>query len=207
MLMRSSSLPLPGYVSLATIQPLVYILILNAAWASVLVVMLFFAFFFSTPQIRRTPLFVMNVVAVVSGVVAGFVQVDRMAISILSSQRPANSVIHRVPPAFFMVLPIYIDCILAVRLYAQHLEHDPSVWEAFVAMWHETPCLKIEWLAGLVDNCWTSVWFLLRLNRDVMKKNSSSDPVATNVSVIICYKGSIFSGSEISKLNTWKTSS
>ncbi|KAH8818813.1 hypothetical protein DL96DRAFT_1750092 [Flagelloscypha sp. PMI_526] len=215
----NSSLPPPlqGYARLAAIQPLVYVLVLNAAWASVLVAMFFFMIILSTPQMRRTPLFIMNVIAVVFGTVAGFVQVDRMADSILSSTRPANSVLQRVPFAFFMVLPIYIDCILAVRLYvvyprsmtpsrrlllifipvvalkvfraingvyflvrySQHLDRDPSVWEAFVAVWHETPCFKIEWLAGLVDNCWTSTWFLMRLDRDVMKRSSSSDFIAT----------------------------
>ncbi|KAH8818814.1 hypothetical protein DL96DRAFT_372211 [Flagelloscypha sp. PMI_526] len=253
--------PLPGYASLADIQPLVYVLVLNAAWASVLLAMFFFVIILSTPQIRQTPLFIMNVVAVVFGIVVGFVQVDRMADCILTSEPPANSILQRIPFASFMILPIYIDCILAARLYvvyprsmtpsrrlilifipvvalkvfrslngvyflvrySQQLDRDPSVWEAFVEVWYETPCFKIEWLAGLADNCWSSTWFLMRLHHDVMKKGSSSEFIATAgslrrvsnqlqklfylalssfvfpcilniVSVIICFKGSIFSG-------------
>ncbi|KAH8826383.1 hypothetical protein DL96DRAFT_1281143 [Flagelloscypha sp. PMI_526] len=260
----NSSFPLPspppGYVSTAAIQPLVYVLILSAVWSSVLVAIFFFMFFLSTSHIRRSLLFLMNVVAVVSGVVAGFIQVDRMTLGILYPDIPIDNVIQRTPPVLFMILPIYIDCILAVRLYIvyprsmtsssllaliftpvavlkvlriinavyffvryfQHLERDSSIWDAFVAIWFETPCMQIEWIAGLFDNCWASVWFLWRLHRDVMVRGSSSDIVATNgtlrnvsrqlrklfyiglstfvfpsilniISVIICYKGSIFS--------------
>jgi hypothetical protein len=40
--------------------------------------------------------------------------------------------------------------------YSQQLERDPSMWEAFVALWNETPCMQMEWIAGLVDN-----WYVL----------------------------------------------
>ncbi|KAH8818938.1 hypothetical protein DL96DRAFT_1622450 [Flagelloscypha sp. PMI_526] len=264
----NSSLPLPspppGYVSLAAIQPLVYDLILTAVWSSILVAMFFFMFFLSTPQIRRTPLFLMNVVAVVAGVVAGFIQVDRMTSEILYPNTPIASVIQRLPSVIIRILPTYVDCILAVRLYivyprnmtsspllaliftpvialkvlrivnaiyylirySQQLERDPSMWDAFVALWNETPCMQIEWIAGLVDNCWASAWLVWRLRCDVMVRGSSSDMVVTNgiinnlsrhlrilfylglssfvfpsllniISVIVFYKGSVFSDTYI----------
>ncbi|KAH8818815.1 hypothetical protein DL96DRAFT_372229 [Flagelloscypha sp. PMI_526] len=270
----NSSLPLssppPGYVSLAAIQPLVYVLISGVVWSSILVTMFFFMFIVSTPQIRRTPLFIMNVISVVSGAVASFVQVVRMASGILHPYNPINPFIQRAPPAFFLVLPIYIDCILAVRLsivypremtsalllatifipvvvlkvlrttnvvyvlirYSQLLERGSSIWEALATIWLTTPCLKIEWLARLVDNCWASIWFLFRLRRDVMVRSSTSDVVASNrtlsnvarqmrnlfclglssfvfpcilnlISVILYYKGSIFSGTYLFVTNNY----
>ncbi|KAH8818822.1 hypothetical protein DL96DRAFT_1820209 [Flagelloscypha sp. PMI_526] len=148
--------------------------------------MFFFMFFLSTPQIRRTALFIMNVVAVVSGVFAGFFHVDSMTMAILHPSTPSGRGIQIFPPAISLILPIYIDCILAVRLYiiyprsmtsssllalifvpvvvlkflrtinaayfllrfSLHLEHDRSMWEAFVTLLSETPCLQIEWIAA-----------------------------------------------------------
>ncbi|KAH8818811.1 hypothetical protein DL96DRAFT_1820206 [Flagelloscypha sp. PMI_526] len=264
----NSSLPLsfpsppPGYVSLATIQPLVYYLLLSAVWPSMLVAMFFLMFYLSTPQIRRTPLFLMNVVAVVLGVVAGFTQVNRATLTVLYPNTPINLVSQRLPSTISVILPIYIDCILAVRLYVvyprsmtsslqlaiifvpeialkilrtinatyflvrffQHLDHDPSLSKAIAALLHETPCMQIEWIAGLVDNwqvLWASLWFLWRLRHDVMKSSSSIEIGTANgtarkisghlqklfylglssfvfpcllniISVIICYKVSIF---------------
>ncbi|KAH8818817.1 hypothetical protein DL96DRAFT_372244 [Flagelloscypha sp. PMI_526] len=255
----SFSSPLPGYARLAAIRPLVYFLLLSAVWPSMLVAMFFLMFHLSTPQIRRTPLFIMNVVAVVLGVVAGFTQVNRMTLTVLHPNTPIDVVSQRIPTAVSVLLPIYIDCILAVRLYVvyprsmtsslqlavifvpetalkilrtisatyflvrffQHLDHDPSLSKAFTALLYETPCMQIEWIAGLVDNCWASLWFLWRLRRDVMKSSSSIEIAATNgtarkissqlqklfylglssfvfpcllniISVIICYKASIF---------------
>ncbi|KAH8818819.1 hypothetical protein DL96DRAFT_372252 [Flagelloscypha sp. PMI_526] len=255
----SLSSPSPGYVSLATIQPLVYFLLLSAVWPSMLVAMFFLMFHLSTPQIRRTPLFIMNVVAVVLGVVTGFTQVNRTTLMVLYPTASIDVISQRFPTSVSVVLPIYIDCILAVRLsivyprsmtsslqlaiifipetalkilrtisatyylvrYFQHLDHDPSLSNAFASLMYETPCMQIEWIAGLVDNCWSSVWFLWRLRHDVMKPSSVSDLGATNgtarkisgqlqklfylglssfvfpcilniVSVIISYKASIF---------------
>ncbi|KAH8813559.1 hypothetical protein DL96DRAFT_1716468 [Flagelloscypha sp. PMI_526] len=254
------SSPPPGYASLTAIQPMVYVVILSAVCASILVPMFFFMFFLSTPQIRRTPLFIMNVVAVVSAIVAGFIQVHRMTSSILFPNTPNNRAIQRVAPVFWLILPIFVDCILAVRLYvvyprsltssallaliftpiiglkilrtanatyylvlySQNLSRSSTIWESFVKLWFETPCMQIEWIAGLVDNCWASVWFLWRLHRDIMARGSFSDSIPTNgtlikisrqlqnlfylalssfvfpcifniLAVIICYTGTIFS--------------
>ncbi|KAH8824767.1 hypothetical protein DL96DRAFT_1610722, partial [Flagelloscypha sp. PMI_526] len=217
-----SSLPISpsplGYVSAAAIRPLVHFLILNAVWSSILVLMFFFMFFLSTSQIRRTTLFIMNMVAVVLGVFAGIFHVDSMTRAILYPNTPSGRGIQIFSPVISMILPIYIDCILSVRLYivyprsmtsplylaiifvpvvalkvlrtinatyfllrfSQHLEHDTSIWEAFVTLLSETPCLQIEWISGLIDNCWASVWFLWRLHHDIMKKNSSNDIGVTN---------------------------
>ncbi|KAH8818821.1 hypothetical protein DL96DRAFT_372265 [Flagelloscypha sp. PMI_526] len=214
--MDSSLLPPSSpldYVSIAAIQPLVYCLILNAVWASILVLMFFFMFFLSTSQIRRTALFIMNVVAVVSGMLAGFLHVKSMTMAILHPNTPSSRDIQIIPPVISLILPIYIDCILAARLYivyprsltsplhlaiifipvvalkvlrtanttyllirfSLHLEHDPSLMDAFGAVLSETPCMQIEWISGIVDNCWASVWFLWRLRHDVMRRGPSSD--------------------------------
>ncbi|KAH8818816.1 hypothetical protein DL96DRAFT_1750099 [Flagelloscypha sp. PMI_526] len=182
-----------------------------------LVAMFFLMFYLSTPQIRRTPLFIMNVVAVVLGVVTGFTQVKRTTLMVLYPNTPGDDVSQRIPTAVSVVLPIYVDSILAVRLYIvyprsmtsslqlavifipeialkilrtvsatyylvryfQHLDHDPSISKAFAALLYETPCLQIEWIAGLLDN-WDSP-------EDFRSQNSMIEARAINLLAAFVY--------------------
>ncbi|KAF7332910.1 hypothetical protein MVEN_02396700 [Mycena venus] len=108
----------PGVTFIPLIKPALYLLIAGTVWAAVLVPLFCVLLFFSTPQIRRQPIFLMNLFAIVMGLVVGAVNLQIWVSDILSP--PGESFKPRTLLAYLgmiLFLPLFIDCILAFRLY------------------------------------------------------------------------------------------
>ncbi|KAJ7621507.1 hypothetical protein DFH06DRAFT_1341135 [Mycena polygramma] len=108
----------PGVTLLALIRPSLNLLIIGTVWAAALVPLLCVLLFFSTAQIRRQPIFIMNLFAVVMGIVVGAINLELFVSDILSP--PGEGFKPRVQLAYLgmiLFLPLFIDCILAFRLY------------------------------------------------------------------------------------------
>ncbi|KAL4258150.1 hypothetical protein AB1N83_010750 [Pleurotus pulmonarius] len=109
---------LPPIVTLYidNISPYLNFIMIGTAWASSLIPLFVILFYFSTPALRRQPIFIMNVLSVTMGIVLGL---NIAAISIKGIRHPevlfdANAVVFELAGA--LVLPIFIDFILAFRL-------------------------------------------------------------------------------------------
>jgi hypothetical protein len=61
----------PGLIPTAALIPSLKLLLVCTVWGSALLPLLLLLFFFSTPKIRRKPIFLMNVASVTMGIVAG----------------------------------------------------------------------------------------------------------------------------------------
>ncbi|KAF7330913.1 hypothetical protein MVEN_02430900 [Mycena venus] len=108
----------PGVTLIAVITPSLNLLIIGTVWASALVPLLCVLLFFSTPQVRRQPIFIMNLLAVVTGIAIGVLNLQIYVVDILSP--PGEGFKPRALLAFLsmiLFLPLFIDCILAYRLY------------------------------------------------------------------------------------------
>ncbi|KAJ7155532.1 hypothetical protein C8R43DRAFT_1000275 [Mycena crocata] len=113
----TSSIP-PGVTFIALITPSLNLLIIGTVWAAALVPLLLVLLFFSTPDIRRQPIFLMNLFAVIMGIVIGAVNLRIYVQDILSP--PGQGFSPRLLLAYLgmiLFLPLFLDCILAFRLY------------------------------------------------------------------------------------------
>ncbi|KAJ6519120.1 hypothetical protein C8R45DRAFT_13220 [Mycena sanguinolenta] len=122
----SSAIP-PGFTLIELIRPSLYLLIIGSVWAAALVPLLCVLLVFSTPTVRRQPIFLMNLFAVIMGIVIGIVNMDIYVADILSP--PGEGFEPRKLLAYLgmiLFLPLFIDCILALRLYVVYPPRNTS---------------------------------------------------------------------------------
>ncbi|KAF7378414.1 hypothetical protein MSAN_00268000 [Mycena sanguinolenta] len=181
--MASGSIPLnilpPGWTFIALIEPFLNMLIIATVFSAALVPLLCILLLFSTPQVRRQPIFIMNLLAVIAGIFTGAVGLQVCVTNIVSQPgvgfQPKPLLVFL---AFILFLPVFIDCILAYRLYIVyparttsklrliviftpgHCFQDPTNFQAF---WDHAPFTKIEWILQVFDNCWASGLFLWKV--------------------------------------------
>ena len=65
--------PPPGLNYVAAIVPSLTFLLISTIWAALLVPITIVLFIFSTPSLRRTPLFILNVLSLASGLALGMI--------------------------------------------------------------------------------------------------------------------------------------
>ncbi|KAL0061116.1 hypothetical protein AAF712_012110 [Marasmius tenuissimus] len=114
----SSSQSDPLHIYIEAIKPSLNLLIIGAVWSAALVPLLILLFFWSTPSLRRSPIFLMNVFAVIMGLVVGVLNMQIYVGRILDPNKafPVDTLLAYV--GLLILLPVLMDCILAFRLYA-----------------------------------------------------------------------------------------
>lgn len=77
---------LPQIISLyiTGISPFINFIMIGIAWSAALVPLLVMLFYFSTPSLRRQPIFIMNAVSVAMGIALGF-DIAAISVRILTS--------------------------------------------------------------------------------------------------------------------------
>ncbi|KAH7924760.1 hypothetical protein BV22DRAFT_1012674 [Leucogyrophana mollusca] len=110
----SQFLPPPGTNFIAVIDASLPFLMIAATMGSMLFGMLLALLFFSTPSMRRTPIFVLNVLAVTVGIAYAIINIQ----SLEFPYTPLKSQIVITSGALNTVAPLLVDCILLLRLYA-----------------------------------------------------------------------------------------
>ncbi|KIK55977.1 hypothetical protein GYMLUDRAFT_87461 [Collybiopsis luxurians FD-317 M1] len=110
--------PPPGLNYIAAIRPsLNFILVLTPLGAS-LVPLIFTLFYFSTPQTRRHPVFILNVLACCSGICEAAINAALETKQILYPLEPVSKGLLTAVIAFATVSPVVIDSILLFRVIA-----------------------------------------------------------------------------------------
>ncbi|KAF7330963.1 hypothetical protein MVEN_02436200 [Mycena venus] len=120
--MSSGSIPInilpPGWTFIALIEPFLNLLIIGTVFSSALVPLLCVLLLLSTPKVRRQPIFIMNLFAVIAGIFTGAMGLQVCVKNIVSPPgvgfQPRPLLVFL---AFILFLPVFIDCILAYRLY------------------------------------------------------------------------------------------
>lgn len=76
--------PPAGLNFVAAIEPSLNLLMIGTVWSSFLVPIAIALFFFSTPALRRRPVFILNVVSVACGLVLGALNIyNEVSVSLL----------------------------------------------------------------------------------------------------------------------------
>jgi hypothetical protein len=137
--MAAFPLPPPGLTYIVVIAPPLKVLMVGTVWATSLVPLLILLFFLSNSRIRRQPIFLMNVFSVITGIVIGIASmkvyvcadhhnIRQLKKSVLTfscqityilspgGNFPARTML--VYLGMILLLPVFIHCILAFRLYA-----------------------------------------------------------------------------------------
>ncbi|KAF7303031.1 hypothetical protein MKEN_01266400 [Mycena kentingensis (nom. inval.)] len=102
---------------IADIPPSLNLLVIGTVWVSFLLPLLGLLFFFSSPTLRRRPIFLMNLSVVLLGIIIGVLHLKIYVDDILS---PPGTIAARSLLAYLgmiLYLPLFIDAILAYRLY------------------------------------------------------------------------------------------
>ncbi|KAF8189770.1 hypothetical protein K438DRAFT_1592698, partial [Mycena galopus ATCC 62051] len=103
---------------LGGIQPSLSLLMIGTVWSSMLIPLLVILLVFSNAGIRRKPLFIMNFISVLAGIVLGILNVYLEATAILSPLTPISASAFIGFTSLVLYLPVFMDTILIFRLFA-----------------------------------------------------------------------------------------
>ncbi|KAF7348984.1 hypothetical protein MVEN_01419400 [Mycena venus] len=116
--LTSLPVPPPGTLWLAEIGPALNFLMIGATMGSALICMLLALFFFSTPSLRRKPVFILNALGLILGIGYAVAQVSQEFQNLLSPNDPLNPRVVILMGAWIVIVPALIDGILLLRIYA-----------------------------------------------------------------------------------------
>jgi len=168
-------------------------------------------FYFSTPQSRRRPIFVLNVIVIILAFASG-TMIDAFAIhSMLSPLKPWPTSVNIAIGILGAVQSILVDIVLLVRLISVHplsylgltrftlLIALPILLKIarvinliifikvlantanLAVVWASAPYLKIEWFAQVIDNAYASLAFLWTIRDRGIAQGTTSNVLPTRV--------------------------
>lgn len=82
--MDNTALPPAIVAFIASIKPVLNVLLVSCVWLGISIPLLFALFWFSTKQLRRKPIFLFNVVSILIGVVMGALNIFILVPLVLS---------------------------------------------------------------------------------------------------------------------------
>ncbi|KAJ7157797.1 hypothetical protein C8R46DRAFT_958768 [Mycena filopes] len=109
--------PPPGLNYIAAITPSLSLLMIGTVWSSMLIPLLVILLLFSNSEMRRKPLFIMNLIAVLAGIVLGAMNVYLETTAIISPLTPIKGSVFIGFDCILLYLPVFMDTILLVRLF------------------------------------------------------------------------------------------
>ncbi|KAF8065326.1 hypothetical protein FPV67DRAFT_1384009, partial [Lyophyllum atratum] len=110
--------PPPGMNYIEVIRPSLNILILCGSWTSALVPLLIALFVFSNAKLRRTPIFIMNVVSVLLGLALGILDYYIEVSAIIAPLSPIGAAAFIIFTVGSTSIPLFVESILVVRVIA-----------------------------------------------------------------------------------------
>ncbi|KAJ7908999.1 hypothetical protein B0H13DRAFT_1616981 [Mycena leptocephala] len=105
--------PPPGTLWLAEIGPALNFLMIGATMGSALICMLLALFFFSTPALRRKPVFILNAIGLILGIGYALAQFQNL----LFPNEPFNPRVVVLMGAWIVIVPALVDGILLLRIH------------------------------------------------------------------------------------------
>ncbi|KAK0186624.1 hypothetical protein F5146DRAFT_137695 [Armillaria mellea] len=159
--MTSTSMPVypappAGLNYLAAIRPSLNMLILGTAWSSAMVPLLLALFLFSSPKLRRTPIFILNVFSISMGICLGIMNYYMEIIPIMSPEVTVPSSIHIAYTVIVTLLPLFTESILIFRVIAVYPLRELSRLSA-ATVYLPLICMKTARFVSIVVYWFT--WF------------------------------------------------
>ncbi|KAF7351321.1 hypothetical protein MSAN_01563600 [Mycena sanguinolenta] len=133
--------PPPGLNYIAAIKPSVTLLMIGTVWCSMLIPLLVILFAFSSPSLRRRPLFILNAIAVLIGIVLGIINayievvfrflasscvtvlICLQVTSMLSPLTPLKTSVFITFTAILLYIPVFMDIVLIFRVFIVYPPH------------------------------------------------------------------------------------
>ncbi|KAJ7157809.1 hypothetical protein C8R46DRAFT_1113019 [Mycena filopes] len=109
--------PPPGFNYIAAIKPSLSLLMIGTVWSSMLIPLLVILLLFSNSEMRRKPIFIMNLIAVLAGIILGALNVYLETTAIISPLTPIKGSVFIGFVSVQLYLPVFMDTILLVRLF------------------------------------------------------------------------------------------
>ncbi|KAK7453541.1 hypothetical protein VKT23_011821 [Stygiomarasmius scandens] len=129
----SSFLPPPGTNWIEALRPAVTFMLIGATMGSVMVVMLLALLFFSTPSLRKTPIFLLNVIVILLGLCGAIINIYEEVRSTLYPNVRENPTVIIAMGAVDGITPTLADSILLLRVWALFpLQTTPPLLMAFI---------------------------------------------------------------------------
>ncbi|KAF9049304.1 hypothetical protein BDZ89DRAFT_1108257 [Hymenopellis radicata] len=110
--------PPPGTNYIASIEPSLNMLLIGATWSSVLVPLLIALFLFSTPSLRRSVVFNLNVLSILLGIAFGILNYYVDVTAIISPDHPVSQATYIAESVLIGSIPFLVESILVVRVFA-----------------------------------------------------------------------------------------
>ncbi|RDX57202.1 hypothetical protein OH76DRAFT_1476640 [Lentinus brumalis] len=108
--------PPPGLNYVAAIEPSLSLLLIGAVCSSILIPIGIALLFFSTSAQRKRPIFILNVISIAFGLIEGALNIYNQTCAILA--RPINTNVYIVDVLIFILIPIFSESILLLRVIA-----------------------------------------------------------------------------------------
>lgn len=121
--------PPPGLNYIEAIRPSLNFILVLTPLGSVLVPLILTLFFFSTPQSRRHPVFILNILACLSGIIEAALNAALETKQILYPLEPISKELLTSVIAFSIVSPVFIDSILLFRILAFYPFSITPTWQ------------------------------------------------------------------------------
>ncbi|KAF7328830.1 hypothetical protein MVEN_02512100 [Mycena venus] len=141
--------PPPGLNYIAAIKPSLSLLMIGTVWSTMLIPLLAVLLFFSTRDLRRQPMFIMNVVSILAGLAIGMINVYLEVTAILYPLTQAKKSVFIPFVALIMYLPVFVDTILLIRLYVVYPPRTIS-WTRCLIVFGPPLTFKIVRVANLI---------------------------------------------------------
>ncbi|KAG7093929.1 hypothetical protein E1B28_007564 [Marasmius oreades] len=110
--------PPEGLAYLAAIRPSLNLLMIGTVFTSLLVPIAVALFVFSTPSLRRKPIFILNVIAVLLGIAEGILNGYLEITAIISPHIVIHPTAYTAFTCLCLLVPLFSECILLLRLVA-----------------------------------------------------------------------------------------
>lgn len=107
---------LPDYSQ--EVRPLLNLILITTPLGSVLIPFLLILFFFSTPQSRRHPIFICNVLSCGCGICQAIITITMTTKAILYPLQPISRSLFTTASIFYLILSLFIDSIIMFRILA-----------------------------------------------------------------------------------------
>ncbi|PFH47468.1 hypothetical protein AMATHDRAFT_6724 [Amanita thiersii Skay4041] len=118
--------PPPGFAYTFIVQPALGILLTFIVGTAMLFPLLVTLFFFSTQQLRRKPIFIMNVLSMSLGIATGVTCAVHLYWTIAEPTRPSSINLASALGSLITITPIIVETILVLRLLAVYpYDHTP----------------------------------------------------------------------------------
>ncbi|TFK83129.1 hypothetical protein K466DRAFT_272969 [Polyporus arcularius HHB13444] len=122
-----STIPLPAALQ-AEFDAIVNVLIVETVFPTVLIPLAICLFMFTKPEIQRKPIFILNVLSIMLGLVFGGIAIATMFLTV-SGHYVAPAWITALTGLYFFI-PLTVQCILFVRIFAVYPPRTTSRWLA-----------------------------------------------------------------------------